>query len=127
MAIISVSIDPQTLQKLDQLSSELQLSGRSEAMRRAINHLVSETSQTQKLKGHTDCVLLVFHKHSAENVVTSLKHKFEDAIKTQLHANMHEGKCMELFLLEGPAERIKEMARSFHGSKKIDYTKLLPV
>jgi CopG family nickel-responsive transcriptional regulator len=96
-------------------------------MRKAIGHLVNETGQTEKLKGHTDCVLLVFHTHSAENVVTALKHKFEDIIKTQLHANMHEGKCMELFLLEGPAERVKEMARAFQSSKKVDYTKLLAI
>jgi CopG family nickel-responsive transcriptional regulator len=57
--------------------------------------------------------------------VTNVKHKYEDIINTQLHSRLENGKCLEVFILEGTAERAKQMLKSLQTHKKMDYVKLL--
>ena len=69
----------------------------------------------------------MIHSQEAEDKVTEIKHDFEDIINTQIHSHLKEHKCMEIFILDGMAERIKELSRMFQVSRKIDYVKLIVV
>jgi len=60
-----------------------------------------------------------------EDVVTEIKHEFEDIISTQIHNHLREDKCLEVFILEGDAARIKQLLRLFQTSGKMDYVKLI--
>jgi CopG family nickel-responsive transcriptional regulator len=57
--------------------------------------------------------------------VTNVKHKYDDIIRTQIHSRLENGKCLEVFILEGTAERANQMVKSLQTHKKIDYVKLL--
>jgi CopG family nickel-responsive transcriptional regulator len=59
--------------------------------------------------------------------VTKIKHRYLDVIHTQLHNRFKEGKCMELFILEGEAERIRELAAELQRSEENEYVKLLVI
>ena len=61
----------------------------------------------------------------AEDAVTEIKHEFEDIISTQIHNHLREDKCLEVFILEGDAARIKELVRLFQITGKMDYVKLI--
>jgi CopG family nickel-responsive transcriptional regulator len=124
MAIISLSLNDTMLQDLDTVQEAMGFSGRSEAIRAAIRMLLGEfreESQTGKVRG----ILLLVHKHEAESLVTNVKHNFLDIIHTQLHNRFKEGKCLELFLLEGEADRVREMTRTFQKNDSIEVTRLV--
>jgi len=70
-------------------------------------------------------ILQLIHEHEAEGLVTNVKHTFLDIIYTQLHNRFKEGKCLELFLLEGEADRVKEMTRIFQRADGIELVRLL--
>lgn len=125
VAIVSISLDGKTLEKIDSLQSELGFSGRSEAVRAGIKALVSENNKREKLSGKIKCVLLLVHSESAEDKATQLKHQFEDVIATQIHSNLSEGKCLEVFMLDGDALRIKKLVKGVQANRKIDYFKLV--
>jgi CopG family nickel-responsive transcriptional regulator len=67
---------------------------------------------------------MVIHGHEAENTVSEIKHNYVDVIHTQLHNRFEEGKCLELFILEGEAGRIRDLTRELKSSEKNDLVKL---
>lgn len=125
MVIVSISLNEKILEDLDMLQDELGFSGRSEVIRAGARLLISDTKVKERLSGVINSVLLLIHDQEAENVVSKIKHKFEDITRTQIHNHLKRNKCLEIFVLDGNADDIKEMVRLFQISKKIDYVKLI--
>ena len=124
MTIISLSLNEAMLQELDSVQKAMGFSGRSEAIRAAIRMLLGEFKE-ESLTGKVRGILLLIHEHEAESLVTNVKHNFLDIIHTQLHNRFQEGKCLELFLLEGEADRVREMTRTFQKTDSIEVTRLV--
>jgi CopG family nickel-responsive transcriptional regulator len=124
MTIISLSLNEPMLEELDSVQKAMGFSGRSEAIRAAIRMLLGEFRE-ESLTGKVRGILLLIHEHEAESLVTNVKHNFLDIIHTQLHNRFKEGKCLELFLLEGEADRVREMTRTFQKTDSIEVTRLV--
>jgi len=124
MTIISISANEKMLADLDRIQKDLGFSGRSEAVRAAIRMLLSESADKEALTGRVRGVLLVIHDHEAEDFVTETKHKFLDIIYTQLHNRFKEGKCLELFILDGEADRIRQLKKTLQKNEQIEHVKL---
>jgi CopG family nickel-responsive transcriptional regulator len=120
-----MSLNDAMLQEVDRVRREMGFSGRSEVIRAGLRILLAETKEKEELTDRVRGVLLLIHEHDAENLVTSVKHDFLDIIYTQLHNRFKEGKCLELFVLDGEAGRIKELTRIFQKSDRIEYVKLI--
>ncbi|MBI5223812.1 CopG family ribbon-helix-helix protein [Candidatus Micrarchaeota archaeon] len=123
--IISISLNDKILEEIDRIKDEMGFSGRSEVLRAGIRSMVSEAQNNEKLTGRIKCVLLIVHKEEAEESINEMTHSFEDIINTQVHSNLGEHKCLEIFVLDGNAERIKELIKLPQVNKKIDYMKLV--
>jgi len=123
--IVSASLSDATLQELRKIQRTMGFSGRSEAIRAAIRILAAESRERETLAGKVTAILMLIHEHEAESLVTNTKHTFLDIIHTQLHNRFKEGKCLELFLLEGEAKRVKEMTEVFQKADDIEFVKLL--
>jgi CopG family transcriptional regulator, nickel-responsive regulator len=125
MAIISASIDDETLFELDSLCKTLSFSGRSEAIRAGIRSLASESKSAESLSGEIKAVLLLVHEEKAEKSASFLAHEFEGVVATHIHTNLKRGKCLEIFVLDGDAKKIIDMFKSAKGSRKMDYSRLV--
>jgi len=49
----------------------------------------------------------------------------EDVTTTQIHSHLKNNKCLEIFVLEGESDRIKEMLKQFQTNRKMDLAKLI--
>ena len=125
MAIISISLTDEILEEIDRLQNELGFSGRSEVVRAGVRMLLADSKEKEKLEGRLNSVLLLIHAQKVEDTVTEVKHEFEDIISTQIHNHLREDKCLEVFILEGDATRIKQLVQRFQTSRKLDYVKLV--
>lgn len=125
MAIISISLNEKMLEEIDKIQKELGFSGRSEVIRAGVRMLVADKKEKEKLVGSITSLLLLIHSQEVENVVTKIKHDFEDITNTQIHSHLRGGKCLEIFILEGDAYRINEIVELFQISGKMDYVKLI--
>ena len=125
LVIISMSLNNTMLQEVNRVQKEMGFSGRSEVIRAALRILLAEAKEKETLRDRVRGVLLLIHEHEAEDLVTGVKHDFLDIIYTQLHNRFKEGKCLELFLLDGEAGRIKELTRIFQKNDSIEYVKLI--
>ncbi len=125
MPVVSLSLNDQLLEELDEVQDVLGFSGRSEVMRAAIRLFLTDGREKQRLEGSVSGLLLAIHSHGAEHHVTQLKAKYVDLIHTQLHNRFREGKCMELFILEGEADRVRELSAELQRNEENEYVKLL--
>lgn len=125
MVIVSISLNDTVLKEIDRIQNTFGYSGRSEVIRAGVRLLILENNERDKLTGNINSILLLVHSQEREDVVTEIKHKFEDITNTQIHSHLRENKCLEVFVLEGDADRIKEMVRLFQTSRKIEYAKLI--
>lgn len=127
MAIISISLSEQLLQEIDQLKDETGFSGRSDVIRASARLLIADNQDKKNLEGNINSILILIHKQASEDKVTEIKHDFEDIIETQIHSHLKEDKCLELFILEGDAERMRTLTKMFQTTRKIDYVRLITI
>lgn len=125
MPIVSISLNDELLTELDKLQKSMGFAGRSEAIRAGIRSFVSEEKQKDELSGNLHAILLVVHNDEFDDMIAGIKHSFEDLIITHLHSKIHGNKCVELFMLDGEAERISTITRNFKINKKMDNVKLV--
>lgn len=125
MPIVSISLNDEILSELDKLQSSMGFSGRSEAIRAGIRAFVSEEKQKADLAGNIHAILLVVHNDEFDHVVSGITHNFEDLITTHLHSKIEKKKCMELFLIDGDAEKVSTMTKDFQINKNMDTVKLV--
>ncbi|MFB5606861.1 MAG: CopG family ribbon-helix-helix protein [Candidatus Nitrosomaritimum yanchengensis] len=125
MPIVSISLNEEILTELDKLQKSMGFSGRSEAIRAGIRSFVSEEKQKSDLSGNIHAILLVVHNDEFDHVVSGITHNFEDLITTHLHSKIEKEKCMELFLIDGDAEKVSTMTKDFQTNKNMDTVKLV--
>ncbi len=125
MPIVSISLNDEILSELDKLQSSMGFSGRSEAIRAGIRTFVSEEKQKSDLSGNIHAILLVVHNDEFDHVVSGITHNFEDLITTHLHSKIEKEKCMELFVMNGDAEKVSTMTKDFQINKNMDTVKLV--
>ncbi len=125
MPIISISLNQEILSELDRLQKTMGFSGRSEAIRAGIRTFVSEEKQKLEFTGNIHAILLVVHNDEFDHIVSGIKHNFEDLITTHLHSKIEGEKCMELFVIDGDAEKVSTITRDFQINKNMDTVKLV--
>lgn len=125
MPIVSISLNDNILAEMDKLKDELGFSGRSELIRAGIRLLLADKLEKDKLEGELSCLLAVTHDEKEEGIVTSIKHEFDDIIKTHLHCKLRKNKCLELFILDGSADKIRAMTKEFQMNEGMDHVRLI--
>ena len=125
MPIVSISLNEEILSELDKLQTSMGFSGRSEAIRAGIRTFVSEEKQKADLSGNIHAILLVVHNDQFDHVVSGITHNFEDLITTHLHSKIEKEKCIELFLINGDAQKVSTITKDFQTNKNMDTVKLV--
>ncbi|MDR0523116.1 MAG: CopG family ribbon-helix-helix protein [Candidatus Methanoplasma sp.] len=125
MAIISVSLDDESLAALDDIKATYGLGGRSEAVRRAICAARAEAQDLTDMEGDVEGVLVVIKKDHADPWMSLIQAKHEKDIKTQLHSHLKDHKCLEVMVISSRAEDLAEMIRAIHSEGKAEYVRLV--
>jgi CopG family nickel-responsive transcriptional regulator len=125
LTIVSVSLNEDILTEIDKLQKTLGFSGRSEIVRAGIRNLLAEEKDRQNLSGHLFAVLLAIHDEKSDDQVTEMGHGYDKLITTHIHNKIDGDRCLEIFMLKGDAEEIKDMTKKFKSNKKMDHVKLI--
>ena len=120
-----MSLNEDILTEIDKLQKALGFSGRSEIVRAGIRNLLAEEKDMQNLSGHLFAVLLAIHDEKSDDHVTEMGHGYDKLITTHIHNKIDGDRCLEIFMLKGDAEEIKDMTRKFKSNKKMDHVKLI--
>jgi len=125
--IVSLSFPDQMIRDMDDIQKSLGFTGRSELVRAAIRLMLEDKKEKDSLRGQVAAILAVTHNQEDEEPVTRIKHSFEDIIRTHLHNKITRTNCVELFLLEGDAQKIASMSNGFQKEDKMKSVKLVIV
>jgi CopG family nickel-responsive transcriptional regulator len=124
MVIVSLSLNEKILEEIDSIQKEMGYSGRSEIIRAGIRLLITENKENEKLTGELNALIILIHNQDREEIVSNIKHDYEDVTNTQIHNHLGNNKCLEIFVLNGNSDRIKSLFNKFKSSGKMDYVKL---
>lgn len=114
MSVISISINDELLSKLDMLLSVQGFSTRSEIIREALRDYVT-TDVWEDGKGPLIATGMVISNKKSESPLNAIHHKYEGVVETTLHTHLDEKYCLEIFILKGETEEIKEFLTELKG------------
>ncbi|MFP4038885.1 MAG: CopG family ribbon-helix-helix protein [Candidatus Nanohaloarchaea archaeon] len=126
MEVISLSIDEETLQKIEEIQEKGSFNGRSELIRKAVEGLHQQVKDRGNLSGEMNAVIVVRHPHEHEGGISDISHEFDGIVTTQLHSKLSEEKCLEIFHIHGDAEEAIDFYNRLEGSKHTESVNILP-
>ncbi|PSP80287.1 nickel-responsive transcriptional regulator NikR [Halobacteriales archaeon QS_1_68_20] len=132
MAVVSVSMPDELLERLDEFADEHGYTGRSEVVREASRNLLGEF-EDRRLEDRdlmaVVTVLFDFETTSVEERMMHLRHEHEALVKSNVHSHVGNHYCLELFILEGSLEDVSTFVGKIRATQDIltvDYS-VLPV
>lgn len=127
MTIVSVSLNDEILNEMSRLQKSLGFTGRSEIIRASVRTMLSEERKKQDLVGNVHAIFLVIHDEKSDDQINEIGHAYDKLINTHLHNKIDKDRCLEIFVLKGDANQIRNMTKRFQSNKKMDNVKLIPL
>lgn len=125
MTVISVSLTDKNIEDLDQLQEMLGLAGRSEAIRVCLRSAEEEIKEREKMDGEVEGIMISVHRNDEGHGPDELRHRFQRNIRTQVHSHLKNGKCLDVFLVGGPAEEVRDLLAAFQKDDSLEYIKFV--
>lgn len=121
-----LSLDERTLERIAEIQKQTRFDDRSELVRTAVEALHQETYKIANLQNQVNALVVVRHNHQKNSAVADAAHRFEDIVNTQLHSNLKNGNCLEVFHVDGDADTIKQFYRTLEAGDSTETVNLLP-
>lgn len=122
-----VSLEKELLKKFDQLCNEHKYSNRSEAIRDLIrDELVKE--EWSKTKSEVSGVIsLVYDHHKRELIdhLINIQHDHQKMIIASQHIHLDHDNCLEVVVIKGRADEIKNLASRLRSVKGVKHGELV--
>lgn len=118
-----MSVDPATLQRFEEARKRRGYPSRSEAFREALRDFVDQVEWARGEGENTLILSVLYGKGPPKAGLASLQHRF-DEIRTMLHTHVDELNCLEIFVVEGSTDRLKDLVdriRKIKGVKQIKF------
>lgn len=121
-----VSLEQETLVKLDNYISENKLPNRSQAIR----HLIENNVVERKWKCNNEvagAIVIVYdhHKYDINNKSNDLQHEYHRCILSTQHIHLNHDLCLETIAVKGEARELTELADKIIALKGIQHGKLV--
>jgi len=121
-----VSLDSDLLEKFDNLCDERSYQTRSEAIRDLIRNMLIQ-KEWEDVQGETAGTLSIVYDHHQSDLaqkLTELQHDFLDIIVASLHVHLDHNNCMEILVLRGIGERLRDLGQKLTSTKGVKHGKL---
>lgn len=121
-----VSLEQETLEKLDNYISDNKLPNRSQAIR----HLIENNVVERKWKCNNEvagAIVIVYnhHKYDINNKSNELQHDYHHCILSSQHIHLSHDLCLETIAVKGKAQQLTDLADKIIALKGIQHGKLV--
>lgn len=125
LTIVSLSIPDLLLDQVDAKIKEKGFMSRSEVFRQALRVFLTEDLKIDELEGDTIATVTIIYKESADRRrILDSQHVYAGLVSTFLHTHIHEGFCLEVIILKGPAVAIRKFLDNLKSNEQIAQTKV---
>ena len=128
MTVISVSLTPELLNRLDEFVKISGYSSRSEALRLAVRDTLSQFAlrrlEIQRVVA-TTTVISEREMHGINSRLMDLRHEFDENIFGNMHLHIGGGYCVEIYLVQGDHDVVMKFitkVRAVKGIMEVRYT-----
>jgi CopG family nickel-responsive transcriptional regulator len=124
MSIISLSLPTELLEELDSALGEEKSANRSEVLRQALRSYLTVYKTLNELKGNVIATISVlYNKEEKNEELFRLQHEFSDMITAYLHSHLTETSCLEVMVIKGSSNRLKELIDGLKANKPVKQIK----
>lgn len=123
---ISVSLPSELLEEFDGFISLLNMD-RSKAVQIAMRNFLTEYKAFSSFSGDSAGVVSIIYDHDVkglEDAITDIQHEYNDTVIATVHAHLTRSDCMEVIIVKGKAERIKEFSEKLMANRGVKQLKL---
>jgi CopG family nickel-responsive transcriptional regulator len=128
LTVISVSLTPDLLNRLDKFVESTGYSSRSEAVRLAVRDTLSKYALEKLERGHVASTVTVIserERHDLNSQLMDLRHEYDESIFGNMHLHVGKGYCVEIFMVQDEASKVIEFVsrvRALRGIREVNYT-----
>lgn len=121
-----VSLDSDLLDKFDQHCEERSYQTRSEAIRDLIRNTLVQREWEQADGDLAGTLTLVYdhHKSGLSQRLTEIQHDAHHVIQSSLHVHLDHHNCLEVIILKGDADTIKDLGQKLISTKGVKHGNL---
>ena len=117
----SVSVEDDLLDQFDRYCRQEQFATRSEAVRQLIREALTTRAWQAASEDAAGTLTLVYdhHRPQLRDKLIQVQHDNTDLVVSTAHAHLSHDVCLEVIILRGPAERLRQIAAQLRGLKGI--------
>ena len=120
-----VSIEEKLLKRFDSIN-EGSYDNRSEAIRDLIRNKIIEKENTQKNENVVGTITLVYnhHRRGLSDKLNKIQHDYHCLFKSNLHLHLNRDFCLEVIVVEGLHNKLKNVSSKLIALKGVKHGKL---
>jgi CopG family transcriptional regulator, nickel-responsive regulator len=123
---ISITIEPELLDRFDRLLASSKLGNRSEALRDLIRRRLDEEAAFDDDHEAAGALTMLYQhgRRELEERITGIGHDHHETVRASLHVHLDHHHCLEVIALRGPAGRLRRLATAMGGLKGVHGSRL---
>ena len=120
-----VSLDSDLLDKFDSLAEKRGYKNRSEALRDLMrDYLVKKEWESDEEIVGTITLVYDHHVHELTETLTDFQHDHSSSVLSTLHIHLDHDNCLEVIVVKGTADNVREFADRLISTKGVKHGKL---
>ena len=122
-----VAMPRELLDKFDSLIAKKNYPNRSQALRDLVRQTMVEEEWKLDNKETIGTITIVYNHHYKEisDVLTDLQHHYCKEIISCLHVHLDKENCLEVLVIKGKSQKIKDIADKLIATKGVKHGKLI--
>lgn len=127
---VSLTLPQELLDELDLSLKAQRYASRSEAVRDALRDFLASYRWRKELKGEQLGAVLVMYEHDVRGLIEALmdiQHESSGVIRGVQHLHVDEENCLEILIVKGVAEKIRQLVDRLGALRGVRQAKLVVV
>ena len=127
---VSLTLPEDLLNELDRSLKAQRYASRSEAVRDALRDFLASYRWRSELKGEQLGAILVMYEHDVRgvtDVLMDIQHESANLISAVQHLHVDAKNCLEVLIVRGPAEGIRQLVNRLGAQRGVKQAKLVVV
>ncbi|WP_048204218.1 nickel-responsive transcriptional regulator NikR [Methanobacterium formicicum] len=127
MMRISMSLPKKLLNEFDEVLKDRGYNSRSKGIRDALKDYIVRYQWMRDIEGDRIGIVAVIYDHHYTGVLedlTDIQHEFRDYINATMHIHMTGKNCLEVIVVKGEAQEIRNLTEKIMRLKGVEHVKL---
>jgi len=124
---ISMSLPKKLLNEFDEVLKDRGYNSRSKGIRDALKDYIVRYQWMRDIEGDRIGIVAVIYDHHYTGVLedlTDIQHEFRDYINATMHIHMTGKNCLEVIVVKGEAQQIRDLTEKIMRLKGVEHVKL---